>query len=299
MTEPHAIEYREHSVLITSTVDDLVSPAGLATALDELLDVTSDLRSLLRVGPDHRTELFELASWWVTPDGKVDERELFARCVRHEELHDRMVRYVRQIAAGQVGITFSLVEGLCHDAMFPAGSFAVVPLAFHSPHYLPLLVEHLRSVDLGHESFHRALIDRLLATHGICEETFDLLVFRAGDGVGQAGMDNLRSAVHWHQLRQHWTRFGGADGFRERLRERSESLPDDAEDPDYIQYRLKKIGACLLGDEPGALEQWLVACEKDWGLRIHRDELPPRQRPPRAVTDEEWRSEWEQPITNF
>src|SRR5262249_4266770 len=160
----------------------------------------------------------------VTADGPLlSEQTFFERCAPHPTLHPRMVRYSDNLVDGMRGITTGLVGNLCHDEWFPAGSFAVVPLALGNCAHVPALVRHLRGVDLTHESFHVALIDRIVGQHGIVDETLDLLAFRASDGSGaQAGTTNIWLAARAHRLLELWSPWGGSDGFATRIHRISE-----------------------------------------------------------------------------
>lgn len=255
--------------------------AELARGLDALLGATvpKKLAALLDGRAVFRAE-FRIGKT------RVDEREFFARCVRHESLHARMANYVRQLAAGAKAIGEHLWQG----AVFPAGCFAAVPLVLHDKRYVPLLIEHMRSIDLGHESFYAQLIDRVLTAHGICDETYELLVFRVSDGYGQVGIDNLRRAVSAHGLLKKWKRWGGADGFRDRL-----SKTKRLRAKTRAKFSMLEIGGCLFPDSRSAFDAWLDGCEKRWKIRFERYTTPMKKtavdRMP-AVTAHEWKKCW-------
>jgi hypothetical protein len=156
---------------------------SLGRALGALVDEVGNLHSLLAV-KNFRTERSELNTRFATSDGMLDERDFFARCAEHDELHPLMLEYVRRLATGTHGVSFGSDDTLWHTSMYPVGSFAIVPLAMRDRRYIPALVDHMRACDLGHASFHGVLVDRLLSIHGICDETVDLLAFRPGDGSG-------------------------------------------------------------------------------------------------------------------
>lgn len=288
------ISREDDQVLVRVTLDAPDDPAALATALDALVTATTDLRGLLEV--EHgRTRYQTYNVLFDTPTGRLDEQAFFERCVRHPSLHTAMVRYSDNLTEGMVGVSVPLCDGLWHDSLFPAGSFAIVPLALASTAHVPALIRHLRGVDLAHESFHRSLIDRLLTVHGICEPTFDLLVYRAGDGSGGGGGEANLYRAHAHGLRERWAPWGGQDGFAERLHERSEQLADDVEDKDVLASSLAQIGMALCPDDPAAYARWLDRCRALWSIDVDREDYAFDTRgygAAFAVTEAEWLADW-------
>jgi hypothetical protein len=272
------------------------SAEALGAALDELTDAVSDLRGVLDF-EGHRSARYGCEARFEGPGG-CDERTFFERCVAVAALHPRVIGYVEQLATSGQGIDFAYVDGLCHhDARFPAGSYAIVPLALESPRYIATLIEHMRTLDLNHESFHPCLIDRLLTVHGLCDETMELLVFRAGDGDGGVTGHNLRIAVTAHGLREHWGRWGGLTGFAARLREVSESLEGDTDDKAALRYHLVNVGVALCTGVRSLFDQWLDRCEELWSVELDRDEAARAFERPiasrtHAYTDAEWHAEW-------
>jgi len=68
-----------------------------------------------------------------------------------------------------------------------------------------------------HETFHEALVEELVKRHGLCEEVLDLLAFRAVDGAGRAGGNNMKLAMRRHGLRALLAAPSGLQRFAERV----------------------------------------------------------------------------------
>jgi hypothetical protein len=279
----------EECTVVDVPLASLADRAALEAALDELLAVTSDLPNVLRL-PDGELS-WALAFRFVMPDGAVlPEPAVQAACVGHPALWPKMLRYVQQIDLRSHDLALPYSEMLGHDELFPAGSFAIVELALADARHIAPLIEHLRGVDLDHESFHFALIDRLLTRHGVCDETLDLLAFRAVDGAGQNGQDNLVLAVRGHGLLEHWRAFGGFEQFVTRLKEKTRRTA-------YLSLYLANALHALSIDAPDTREAWLALAESRWAItfepRERNQKLRERWRS-EPFTDEQWQAEWDE-----
>lgn len=287
------VERSDKAVVMTLELADPRSVEHLSRALDELIEATSDLAALLEIR-NFRCPRWQCSATFRSPAGELGEREFFEACAKYRELHAKIVRYSDTLVEGCRGVDFANVSHLCHDELFPAGAFAIVPVAFADRTQLPALIRHMRAVDLYHAISYQELVDRLLQRHGICEETLDLLAYRASDG-SLWSEHNLWLAVHAHGLRDRWHTFGGADAFAERIRRISEDLADDADDSESTIEKLVEIGHELFDDDKAAFDRWCARCSALWTLDVTpTDAMPEWQRPTRraAFTDAEWQAVW-------
>lgn len=215
------IRYEAGRALIRVPLDDSRDEASLGRALDALNALLRDSNVL---SAKKHADLDYVVTTFHTPKRKwIRERIFFERCAKHAALHPKMIEYAELVnrPARKLG------PALSHGDLHPAGTFAVVPLALADARYIAPLLEHFRSWDMDHESFHPSLIGELLARHGIVEETLDLLAWRAIESDGQSKV-NLGGAVHTHELLGKLASFGGIEGFVDRcwrVNRRTQFLP--------------------------------------------------------------------------
>ena len=166
-------------------LEDSHSEKSLGDALDALVSVTKNLEALIRNKGAHAKlakYAFYLVTTFHTPRRKfLRERVFFVRCSKHASLDEQTLAYVRNVNSRARGIR-GMTGDLGHSDMRPAGCFAIVPLALREARFIPALIEHMRGADMDHETFHASLIEELLTRHGLCEETMDLVAYRAVDG---------------------------------------------------------------------------------------------------------------------
>jgi len=146
----------------------------------------------------------------------------------------------------------------------------------------------MRGTDLDHESFHAALIEELLVRFGLCEETMDLVAYRAVDGAGQNGKTNLQLAYEQHGLREK-LEGKGLEDFAARVDRISQRKPKKGFSG-YRELYVANAGKALFAGEPEKFARWLAFFEKK---RLKFDasdrDLPARAKPWRP---EPWDAAW-------
>jgi hypothetical protein len=253
---------------------DSKDPRALGEALAELVKRTSSMSKLVQ-----KDTMYVVTTFHTPKKTWIGERAFFARCAKHPELHAKMLAYVEQVT--------DRTRDLGHSDMRPIGCFAVVPLALRDEKYVAPLIAHMRGTDLDHETFHEALIDALVARHGLTDATLDLLAYRAVDGAGQNGESNLRRA-YAHGLRDK-LEGKGLDNFAARVDRISRRKPGQTTSG-YRELYVANAGKALFAGEPEKFERWLAFFEKR-GLKFDASdrELPERRDPGEA---NDFETEW-------
>jgi hypothetical protein len=243
-------------------VEDSRAPKAMLAAIEA---VCAALRPDDVLSAKKHPDLTYLTVTFHTPERTwVRERKFFARCARKPELHAAMLEYVKVVNRRARGLGR---EGLSHGDMHPAGSFAIVPLVLADPKFIPALIEHLRGYDMDHESFHPSLIEELLKRFGLCEETLDLLAWRAIESDGQS-RENLNQAVRDHGLLDHW---GSMEAFADRMWKINER-------DKYLPIYVANAGRAVSAGRPKDFERWLAIFEKR-GLKFEKtDRQPPNDK---------------------
>lgn len=226
--------------------------------------------------------LMYLYSTFHTPQNKwLRERCFFARCAKYPSLHPAMLRYVELVNRKARTLGDELGHGDCH----PAGSFAIVPLALRDPKYLGALIEHLRGWDMDHESWHPALFAEILRCHGICQETLDLLAWRAIESDGKS-RETLRQTVRDHDLHAKLAAFGGLEGFADRAWRINHRQ-------NYLPLYVGNAGRNLFAGDLPSFERWIAFFENKGLLFEESDRAPPTSAPwTHSVTP--WPNDFEQ-----
>lgn len=228
---------------------DSKDPKALGAALDELVRLSSKLYAKM----DDDDETLYVKSTFHTPEKKwIRERVFFARTSKHPELDQKTLAYVKNVSNRK--------RDLGHNDMRPVGSYAIVPIVLRDKKHIGALIEHMRGTDLDHESFHASLIEELLVRYGLCEETLDLVAYRAVDGAGQSGKTNLELAYEKHGLREK-LEGRGLEDFAARVDRISQRKPKK----NYSGYRelyVANAGKALFAREPEKFARWLAFFEK-------------------------------------
>ena len=254
---------------------DSRDPASLGEALDVLVRLSSALAKKID------DETMYVKSTFHTPAKKwIRERVFFARAGEHPELDAKTLAYVKNVTDRK--------RDLGHNDMRPVGSYAIVPLVLRDKKHVAPFIEHLRGTDLDHESFHASLIEELLSRHGLCEETLDLIAYRAVDGAGQNGADNLKLAYAKHGLRAK-LEGKGLEEFAARVDRISKRKPGQAFSG-YRELYVANAGKALFAGKPAEHARWLAFFDKKKLKFDARDRETPAAK--NAWTPPSWRAAW-------
>ncbi len=256
-------------------LEDSNDPAALGEALDALVRSSRTLDK--KIGDD---TMYVKATFHTPKRTWIRERVFFARTSKHPELDEKTLAYVRNVT--------NRTRDLGHNDLRPVGSYAMVPLVLRDKKHIAPFIEHLRGSDLDHESFQASLIEELLERHGLCEETMDLLAYRAVDGAGQNGKTNLELAYAKHGLREK-LEGRGLEDFAARVDRISRRKPGKAFSG-YRELYVANAGKALFAGKPAEYARWLAFFEKK-GLKFAAsDRTAPAAAKPSTVTS--WPDEW-------
>lgn len=255
--------------------------AGIERALATLIAAARGFPQALGENDDEEVPSFLLVTFH--GEGRwLSERRFFERAARYHALRPTIAEYVRLVSPAAWASDPFTKTGFWTSILTPAGSLAVVPLALADVTHVDTVIDHLRGVDLDHETFHRSLVTELVTRWGICDETLRLLAFRAVDGAGQHGNADLR----WLCART---------GFGQIVRDRFDAfarLVDTASKRErYRSLYVADAGRALFADDPQHFARWLAFFE-DQGLQFepsHRELSTEEVRAPRPW-DEAWES---------
>ncbi|MBX3263490.1 MAG: hypothetical protein KIS78_06335 [Labilithrix sp.] len=262
------------------SIDGSRTEAGLGAALDALVGVARGFPRALGENEDEEVPPFLVVTFhgggrWLS------ERRFFERAVRFASLRPAIARYVELVNPASWRSDPFGKTGFWTSIAAPAGSLAVVPLALSDVKYVATAIQHLRGVDLDHETFHRSFVTELWRRWGPCEETRRLIAFRAVDGAGQHGDEDLRWLAARCELgpavnadADAFARLVDAESKRER----------------YRALYVANAGRSLFADAPGRFARWLEFFEER-GLAFeasHRELVAPNLYAPKP-----WGEAWE------
>lgn len=185
----------EYGDWIVGVVDlPSMDEAGCLTALRDIVEATKDMEHFLslpnREEAMHYTLRFEDSE---TAGVLMHERDFWPVAVRFPGLRPLIVQYVEQANAVAEGSRWQ-------DEFHPSASFAIAELALADPSACGLLGSLFFKWDMGHETYHEGLIDKLIEVHGAGQPILDLLACRTlADG--QANQPQIAAALYEHDLR--------------------------------------------------------------------------------------------------
>lgn len=277
--KPKASVVLGERTLVRVPLADSRDLAALGQALATLNDV---FRDGAVIDAKKNEDLTYLIVTFHTPKKKwIRERVFFARCAEHASLHPAMLEYTALLNRPARKLGGDLCHGDCH----PVGSFAIVPLALRDPKYIGALIDHLRSWDMDHESFHPSLIEELLVRHGICDVTLDLLAWRAIESDGQS-RENLQQAVRDHGLLAKIDEHGGLEAFVERALRINRRTK-------YLPLYVGNAGRALFAGRQEDFERWLALFEAR-GLVFEASDREPPESAIGAHSVPAWPDEFEE-----
>lgn len=258
---------------------DSRSESGIGAALDSLLRMARSFPRSLGENDDDEVPPYVI----VTFHGRgrwLSERRFFERAARYVRLRPRIAQYTQLVNPTVWKRDPFRGTGFWTSILAPAGSLAIVPLALADAEHVDALLAHLRGVDLGHETFHRAFFTELLRRWGLCEASLRLLAFRAVDGAGQHGDEDLR----W--LAEH-TEFGAF--VRRDLEGFSNLVQMESRREKHRAAYLAAAGRGLFATSPDLLERWFGFFE------LHGTTFDARERAqssPALRAPRPWIDEW-------
>ena len=282
------------------------SPTGLDHGMDRLLLVTADMQQMLTILPCEGVALPEKSRRkvgdtchffmfrFLNGNEVINEQQFFARYCA-EPAHDpKVIQFIEQVDQDVLefegGEKKWAYEKFQNEEMSP-GSYAVAELALRDRAHIALLATKIEEWDMGFETWHHLVIDRVLQKHGPSRETLELLAARGGRGCGQEGWENLIAAFQ-DPVHRAWLEQGDR---LEQLIERSirparDDMPRGM-DPFRAFYacHLTGIGECWSQGDIGEYHQFIARAEKvlgedlrylpEWREQVKRDEPKERPRP--------------------
>jgi hypothetical protein len=247
-------------------LDDGRSELGLMRALDTLVGFTKNLLKLVTADKSD-IKSFLLVTFHTPQKKWVSERRFFERCAKFPQLSPKVIAFAENTNPSRWSKDPFHGAGLWTSIMAPAGSLAVVPLALREPIHIAALIEQFRGADLDHETFHRGLVTELVRRYGLREETRALLAFRAVDGTGQCGCDDLRWLAAKTPFGDEIRADGGLEAFALRVHESSRRK-------NYRPLYVSNAGKALFDASPPRFRTWLSFFESH-GLKFDETEKKP------------------------
>lgn len=134
---------------------------------------------------------------WTPPtefDPWNDEtRDFWARVGRNPDLHQTIKRWLDDVLRmlERVERLGRSTGGLWEDDEVQFAEPAISVLAMVHPEFVPFYTRFLAVWDMDHEVSQHDTILQIFETHGITEQTENLIIVRTADGIGQAGVDTF------------------------------------------------------------------------------------------------------------
>ncbi len=264
-------------------------PDLLEGVLREILSVASRFPEGL-IAPEEKTPVRNLVLDLSTLEGELlRERTLFEQCVAYASLEPLLVEFVRAVNPSLMQEVPSRPRELWSSILAPAGSHAIVPLVLKSEHHIDVLIEHLRGVDLDHETFQGPLIAELWRRYGWTDAMLRLIALRAVDKAGQHGFEDLRWFVARGGLGDLLATPAQIDTFAELVHTRSRRER-------YRGLYVAQAGQALFVGNPSGLERWL-AWFRASGLGFEPRDLklpPPHEPGPRSSAERDFQATWDE-----
>ncbi|MES2041866.1 MAG: hypothetical protein V4495_28965 [Pseudomonadota bacterium] len=175
---------------IVLTIDTQMNEGGLQAACEQLIAATSDMEEFLDLGDGMQSQDYKIV---FIHDGKtVHERAFFHEAVKIASVRSLVSQYVANV--NQESHTWQ-------DEFHPRGSYAIAELVLADESYIPQFARLLFNWDMGHETYHYRLIDKLFEKYGYTEQTLFLLAARVCAD-GQNGGENVLRAMYRHGFKR-------------------------------------------------------------------------------------------------
>jgi len=175
---------------IVLTMDIQMDEAGLRSACEQLITATSDMEKFLDLGAGRQSQDYKLI--FTQDERNVHERAFFHEAARFASLRPLISQYVNNV---------NHESNTWQDEFHPRGSYAIAELVLADENYIPQFARLLFNWDMGHETYHYTLIDKLFEKYGYTEQTQYLLAARVCAD-GQHSGENLFRALYRHGFKE-------------------------------------------------------------------------------------------------
>ncbi|MFZ6779850.1 hypothetical protein ACO0LD_23705 [Undibacterium sp. Ji83W] len=186
----HAGDRKNFGDWLVLTMDIKMDEAGLQLVCEQLNAITSDMEKFLDFGNGEQSDNYKIV---FKHDGAiVHERAFFHEAAKITGLRPLISQYVSNV--NHENYTWQ-------DEFHPRGSYAIAELALADENYIPQFARLLFNWDMGHETYHYRLIDKLFEKYGYTEKTLFLLAARVCAD-GQNSDENVLRALYRHGFKE-------------------------------------------------------------------------------------------------
>jgi hypothetical protein len=264
-------------------------PTLLEGVLRDILSVVSRFPDGL-LAPSERNPVRNLVLDLATLQGEtLRERVFFESCAAHPSLEPLVLDFVRAVNPSRMEEGPSRPRELWSSILAPAGSHAIVPLVLAHERCIDALVDHLRGVDLDHETFQGPLIAELWRRHGWTDAMLRLIALRGVDKAGQHGFEDLRWFI---------ARGGLADllATPAQIESFAELVHTSSRRERYRALYVAQAGQALFVGNPTGLDCWL-SWFRATGLVFEPRDLglpPPHEPGPHSSAERDFATVWDE-----
>ncbi len=186
----HAGDRKNFGDWIVLDMDIQMNEAGLQAACEQLIAATSDMEKFLDLGNGEQSSDYKII--FRHGDTIVHERAFFHEAAKFAALRPLISHYVSNV---------NHASNTWQDEYHPRGSYAIAELVLADQNYIPQFAQLLFNWDMGHETYHYRLIDKLFEQYGYTEQTQYLLAARVCAD-GQHSGENVLRALYRHGFKQ-------------------------------------------------------------------------------------------------
>ncbi len=186
----HAGDRKNFGDWLVLTIDIQMNEAGLQAACEQLIAATSDMEKFLDLGNGEQSCDYKII--FRHGDTIVHERAFFHETVKFAALRSLISQYVSNV---------NHESNTWQDEYHPRGSYAIAELVLADQNYIPQFAQLLFKWDMGHETYHYRLIDKLFEKYGYTEQTLFLLAVRVCADSQHSG-ENVLRALYRHGFKQ-------------------------------------------------------------------------------------------------
>ncbi|MFZ6642390.1 hypothetical protein ACO0LL_21885 [Undibacterium sp. TC4M20W] len=186
----HAGDRKNFGDWLVLTIDIQMDEAGLQATCEQLIAATSDMEKFLDLGNGEQSSDYKII--FRHGEANVHERAFFHEAVKIAKLRPLVSQYVSNV---------NHESNTWQDEYHPRGSYAIAELVLADENYIPQFARLLFKWDMGHETYHYRLIDKLFEKYGYTEQTLFLLAARVCAD-GQNSGENVLRAIYRHDFKQ-------------------------------------------------------------------------------------------------